>query len=233
MALKLLTAESKLGPSGPAARARLEREGWVAARLRHRAIVRVHERGVHEGQLFLVMDFIEGVPVNEWLLAAQPDWPSVLLLFMRAGEGLAAAHTAGYVHRDFKPANLLVDRRGRPHIVDLGLARPIPAARSLPHDSQGVSFEFSITAEGQVSGTLAYMAPELFAGARASVASDIYAYCVSLREALTGHGEPGARRYEDIPVSVFEVLARGLSPAPDARWPSMKAMLEALVGVNT
>ncbi|MCB9567717.1 MAG: serine/threonine protein kinase [Myxococcales bacterium] len=118
VAIKVLHREACLPPL------LLRAEAQAMARLSHPNVVQVYELGEQQGQLFLVMEYVEGETLGEWLeLAETRPWTAVLELFIAAGEGLAAAHRAGLVHRDFKPDNVLVDKEGVPRVADFGLAR--------------------------------------------------------------------------------------------------------------
>ena len=121
IALKLLKG-SELDQED-AARARLLREAKAMARLAHPNVVAVHDVGIFDGQVFLAMEFLGGGTLKSWLGARPRHWREVLDVFVAAGRGLAAAHAAGLVHRDFKPDNVLLDKDGRPRVVDFGLAR--------------------------------------------------------------------------------------------------------------
>ena len=106
------------------ARARLLREAKAIARLQHPNVVAVHDVGVFEDQVFLAMEFVAGGTMRE--LARGEDrarWREIVDVFVAGGRGLAAAHAAGLVHRDFKPDNVLLDKEGRPRVVDFGIAR--------------------------------------------------------------------------------------------------------------
>ena len=197
--------------------ARLRREADLLARLDHPALVRLRSTGVHEGQLFLVMDFVAGLQLDRWQSVTPRSWRQLLALYLHVGEGLAAAHALGVIHRDFKPANVLVDENDAPKIVDFGLARPLPALRA-----GSVGVEYSITATGRTSGTPGYTAPELFAGARADPAVDVFSFSVAALEALSrveGEAAPGA---------LIDVLLRGVAPDPRNRWADMPNLLRRM-----
>src|SRR5690349_21022360 len=110
------------------ARARMLREAQALARLAHPNVVTVHEVGVHDGNVVLAMEYVEGETLKAWLVRERPDaspdrFARMLGIMRQAGQGLAAAHAAGMVHRDFKPANVSVGVDERVRVVDFGLAR--------------------------------------------------------------------------------------------------------------
>src|SRR4051794_14361160 len=123
IALKLLKGSALAGALNPTGQARLLREAKAMGRLAHPNVIAVHDAGVFEGQVFLAMEFCAGGTLRSWLGDAPRTWREILDVFIAAGRGLAAAHAAGLVHRDFKPDNVLLDREGRPRVVDFGLAR--------------------------------------------------------------------------------------------------------------
>lgn len=133
-----------------AADARLLREAQALARLSHPNVVQVYEVGSHEGQIWVAMEFVRGTTLRAW----RPDAPlsDVLRVFVAAGQGLAAAHTAGLVHRDFKPENVLVGEDERPRVADFGLARAATqGAHELEHDEALDGEDRPPTAEGDVT----------------------------------------------------------------------------------
>ena len=117
VALKLLRARAN------ASSERLVREARATARLAHPNVVVVHDVGEHAGTVFMAMEFVEGGTLGEWLHTERRDPDEILEVFHEAGLGLQAAHEAGLVHRDFKPANVLMGQDGRPRVTDFGLAR--------------------------------------------------------------------------------------------------------------
>lgn len=200
VALKLLRQGAA---QSPAEEARLQ------ARVSHPNVVQVFDVGEADGQAFVAMEFVEGSTLRRWL--RQPrSREAILRVFHEAGQGLAAAHRAGLVHRDFKPDNVLVDVSGRARVADFGLAA---MAERVSH---------------RRAGTPAYMAPEQFAGGAVGPHSDQFGYCVALVEALTGQRPRAGERGWGLPSHLEQPLARGLTPAPEARFPSMEALLEAL-----
>ncbi len=251
-------------------RARLIREGRILARLSHPNVVAVYDVGAHEPVrppdddardgpgIFVVMELVEGHTLDEWLRFTQPSRAEILSVLMAAGRGLHAAHERGLVHRDFKPANLLVGSDGRPRVVDFGLARDVEAFEppelavpsdgpaSLPSDAEGADplRRQGLTRVGAVMGTPAYMAPEQHLARAADARSDQFSFCVTLWEALCGARPFTADNLETLKTAVVEghlttaapalphhldtALRRGLSPNPTDRFATMAALLRAL-----
>jgi serine/threonine protein kinase len=186
VALKALHASE--GESSPSAgRGRLFREAQAMARLSHPNVVTVYDVIV-EGDLVLVaMELIEGESLRKWIDGARRPWRAVVDVFVQAGKGLAAAHDAGIVHRDFKLDNVLRGVDGRVKVVDFGLARSARRADEPPPTGPGVaSVPVDMTLEGQVVGTPAYMPPDQLRGAPADTRSDQFGFCVAMYEALYG-----------------------------------------------
>ena len=214
------------------ARARLLREAQFVARLAHPNIINVHDVGEVDGHIYIDMEFVEGCTLREWLTAQARPVPEVVRAFLDAARGLAAAHAAGVIHRDFKPDNVLIGVDGRVRVNDFGLARttahpelPSVSAIGLPRPGRG---EFETRTDVQV-GTPAYMAPEQRRGEPATAAADQYAFCVALHEALSGERPTAAGRHDRVrDARIAEVLRRGLALDPQDRFPSMEALSAAL-----
>jgi serine/threonine-protein kinase len=173
-------------------------------------------------------------------------WREILGLFLEAGRGLAAAHRAGLVHRDFKPANVLVGSDGRPRVTDFGLVRVGDTSEEGLAQASPQATEPTLTQTGTVAGTPAYMSPEQLAGRPVDARSDQFSFCVALYEALLGvrpfaADAPAAQRWTlrrperspRLPGPVKAALARGLALEPSERFPSMDALLEALSRPST
>jgi eukaryotic-like serine/threonine-protein kinase len=208
----------------PEARDRLIREARVLARLSDPNVVEVFEIGEHEQQLFIAMELVRGVDLRCWRAAAPRSQDEILDVLMAAGRGLAAAHAAGLVHRDFKPDNVMVGDDGRVRVLDFGLARAafaVPstesgAAEPAPHEPAPglgsgafgmvtVAPEDRLTQTGVAMGTPAYMAPEQFRRAVDDPRVDQFAFGVLLFEMLAGRRPFEAASYE----ALAKVVARG------------------------
>ncbi|MEM9453615.1 MAG: serine/threonine-protein kinase [Myxococcota bacterium] len=226
---------------------RLLREATSMAQLSHPNVATVHEIGTHEGMLFIAMEFVDGTTARRWATAEGRSASEVIALYHQAGQGLAAVHAAGLIHRDFKPENVLVDADGVPRVADFGLARAqgnvtLAESPDLPFGSASAE---PLTVTGTVLGTPAYMALEQIDGREVDAAADQFAFAISLFEALYGRRPfPEASmpmrtraiqegRFElparpRIPARVRRVLRRALAAEPHQRFASMDDLLAAL-----
>ena len=221
VAVKVLHARSADG------RTRVLREARAMAKVSHPNVIAVFDVGTVNTSDFVVMELITGETLDAWARRAHPSWREIVAAFVQAGRGLAAAHAAAIVHRDFKPSNALRAHDGRIVVTDFGLSRDV-----IEHDSDnGVGLR----------GTPAYMAPEQWLGAPVSTATDQFAFCIALAELLAGahpfgtaidqvrvHALAGPSALDGVPRVVRAIVRRGLAVAPGARWPSMTEMLGAL-----
>ncbi|MEZ6014705.1 MAG: protein kinase [Planctomycetota bacterium] len=163
--------------------ARFKREAELLGRLQHAGIAQIYEAGScdlgHGSQPYFAMELIRGANVVVYANQARLDTRGRLALVARIADAIEHAHQQGVVHRDLKPDNVLVDGAGQPKVLDFGVARPIDALDSLA---------LTVTREGQIFGTLAYMSPEQCIGGAAAVdvRCDVYALGVILYELLTG-----------------------------------------------
>jgi tetratricopeptide (TPR) repeat protein len=233
---------------------RLLREAQAMARLSHPNVVAVHDVGVVGSRLFIAMELVEGSDLRAWL-ATPRSWRAVVEVFVAAGAGLAAAHDAGIIHRDFKPDNVFIARNGRVLVGDFGIAAATTAAASStasastptgpdPSLTSYLREPGSLTVAGAMVGTPAYMAPEQMAGSEITPAVDTFAFCVALYEAIHGrrpyqgdtvpnlffaiHSEELAPPTAKVPRRLSRTLRRGLAADPGARHPSMHALLAEL-----
>lgn len=240
VALKLLRVDVGVDRDGV-----LLREARAAARLAHPNVVAIHDVGeLPGGEVYVAMEYIEGPTLRAWL-SSRPSFAAILGVFVDVGRGLAAAHDAGVVHRDFKPDNVLISRavgvevRGR--VVDFGLAR-LAVGRAADGPTNA-----AVGASARM-GTPAYMAPEQFLGLPVDGRSDQFGFCVALHEALAGRhpfgaDEPGATAEQiagrilggaaplgerAVPAWLRRILRRGMMIEPAARHPSMHALVREL-----
>ena len=208
-------------------------EARAAARLSHPAIVVVHDvgRDPASGALFMALELLRGHTVQDVLGAEGPrPWPEALKLVERVAEGLHHAHEHGIVHRDVKPANIMVLASGEPKIMDFGIAK-VEASQ--------------LTAAGQLFGTPLYMSPEQAQGLPVDGRSDLFSLGAVLYEILTGrrafasdsvHGivlqvvrsepRPPSTLLPGIPPDVDHVVARCLAKDPKRRYPNGRALAE-------
>jgi eukaryotic-like serine/threonine-protein kinase len=235
---------------------RLVREAQAMARLTHPNVVAIHDVGTWQDRVFIAMELVEGQTLKAWLRERPRTWREVVGAFHQAGRGLAGAHAANLVHRDFKPDNVLIGKDGRARVTDFGLARAAgmsgdSACDSLPPtpEERGHTsgpLETPLTRAGAVMGTVGFVAPEQLQGEPADARSDQFSFCVALYEGLYGErpfkgrtleaykesleeGVPAAASSpRRVPPNLRKIVMRGLSFAPAERFPSMDALLGEL-----
>jgi tetratricopeptide (TPR) repeat protein len=237
---------------------RLLREAQAMARLSHPNVVAAYDVGTFYGHVFVAMEFVDGTDLRRWLREPGRTFDEIVDAFCAAGRGLAAAHAAGVVHRDFKPGNVLVDRSDRPRVTDFGLSRAAqsgsadaiageePESEERPRTLLSGQFDTSLTRTGAVLGTPSYMSPEQLLGRSVDERSDQFSFSVALYEAV--HGEHPFRGSDtsqlvdnavagrvappppsaNVPRWCRRALLRGLQTRPEDRFPSMDALLAEL-----
>jgi formylglycine-generating enzyme required for sulfatase activity/tRNA A-37 threonylcarbamoyl transferase component Bud32 len=256
VALKLLRPV-KAGGDEARRTARLEREAQAVAKLSHPNVVGIFDVLVYEGRVVLAMEYLGGGTMRSWMDAKKRPWREIVAMFTEVGKGLAAAHAAGQIHRDFKPDNVLLDAKGVPKVADFGLARvrSTTGARAAvdaeEHSAHAVAQELEsspadLTRTGAITGTPAYMAPEQFLGRAVDARTDEFAFCVALWEAICGE-RPFAGttiialadavtrekikpppKDGDLPAWIRRCLTRGLRADPAQRFPDFDELLAAL-----
>lgn len=243
VAVKVLWENRLHSPQG---RERFLRETRIAARLEHPNIVAVHEGGFAGSLPYYTMQFVDGVPIDDYVLLRDPPLRDIVRLFIRVCQAVAYAHQNGVIHRDLHPANILVDEAGEPHLLDFGLAKELTDMT-----------DARISMPGQVMGALPFLSPEHVGGGdgRVDTRSDVYSlgvvlylllaeqfpyrvndtYAVvreeivgrpplSLRRAL-GTCDPGRRiQARDVSRDLEAIVQRALAKAKSDRYPSVEAL---------
>jgi tetratricopeptide (TPR) repeat protein len=241
VALKLLQPKHNEGGGAK----RLALEAQAMAKLSHPNVVTVFEIDRVGDQVYVAMELVAGTTLRGWLRESPRSWREIVEMFVAAGRGLAAAHAAGLIHRDFKPDNVLLGSDARPRVCDFGLV----VGTAGDDDDQLTELEAldaNATVRGSAVGTPAYMSAEQWAGQVVDARSDQFAFCVALWEALCDSRPfAGARPHEvrasvragvitepasrkRVPRWLLAMLRRGLAVDPAARWPDMTTLLDAL-----
>jgi serine/threonine protein kinase/tetratricopeptide (TPR) repeat protein len=217
VAIKLMRAE--LG--GERLAERLIRESRVLASIRHPAVVTVYDVGRHAGRVHVAMELVDGVTLGAWLAARPRTVRAIVGVIARAGEGFAAAHAAGVIHRDVKPDNILVGDNPEvgtddPRVVvtDFGIARAIAGddgatAVTVEDVATTDTIAADLTATGVAIGTPAYMAPEQLEAGEIDARADVFGLAVTLWEALYG-----ARPYRGATARELREAMRRGAPEP-------------------
>jgi tetratricopeptide (TPR) repeat protein len=246
VALKLLRKASDDPTKRKRGQERLMAEARALARLSHPNVIAVHDVAVHHGRIVVAMEFVDGETLTARLAREPMPWATVLEVMGEAGRGLAAAHGAGLVHRDFKPDNVMLGRDGRVHVMDFGLAREFELDDSSGSFGEAAGETGAGERRSRLAGTPAYMAPEQHRGMPVDGRTDQFSFCVTLYEALYGHRPfvaegaqamlamieaadiPPAPTHVKVPSRIRAVVLRGLSADPDERFGSMQTLLDAL-----
>ena len=209
---------------------RFEREAKVLARFDHANIVTIYDYGEFQGQPYLVMQYLSGGSLKDFI-GQQMPWRKALQITLEIARGLAYAHKAGVLHRDIKPGNILMTQDGKVKITDFGIARLLESGEST-----------QLTATGIGIGTPDYMSPEQCMGLEANPQSDVYALGVVLYELVTGNKPftadtpmavmikqvhdplPDPRTFvPDLPEAFHNLLLKTLAKEPAARYENMQS----------
>jgi serine/threonine-protein kinase len=203
----------------PEAIERFEREARAASRLSHPHICAVHDVGADAGRHFIVMEFLDGAPLDRQIDGTPLPAARIVALGIEMADALEAAHTAGVLHRDVKPANVFITTRGHAKLLDFGLVKPVAAGPT------AASTQADLTRAGDVVGTLAFMSPEQVRGEALDARSDLFSLGAVLYQMSTGR-----QPFAGVTSGMVQDAILNRQPAPIGRLnPEIPAALESIL----
>ncbi len=223
---------------------RLIQEARMLARIEHPNVVSIYDASFHGDHLYIVMALVQGETLDHYVFGHELEWQAIVELYVQVCQGLVAAHQQGIVHRDVKPSNILIDVQGRAILTDFGLARA--AMESAGESRSGGQLSTSLTRQGMVLGTPAFMPPEQHLGGRADERSDIFALCASLFWSVYRCRPFEGDSIEEVALNacsgelreiskdkilyapLFDVLQKGMSRRKEDRYASVQELIDAL-----
>jgi serine/threonine protein kinase len=238
----------------PERRRRFIQEAQAASALNHPNIITIHDILPEGDTQYMVMEYVAGKTLHDMISAGRLPVPQVLQLAAQMANALGVAHQAGIIHRDFKPANVMVNGSGLVKVLDFGLAKLTDLSSRMEPVSNGDQNTLTaapLTREGAIMGTVNYMSPEQAEGLKVDGRSDIFSFGAVLYEMVTGHrafdGDSGISTLSavlrdevkpiheiapEVPAELADIVNRCLRKNPAARWQSMTEVETELTGLK-
>ena len=210
----------------PLATERFQREARTTSALNHPNICTLHDVGEHEGRRFIVMELIDGATLDKVLGAGALPVDRVIDISINVADALDAAHTEGILHRDIKPGNIFITKRGQVKVVDFGLAKMMPHRSGLTPVDVTIAEQHALTSAGMAVGTVAYMSPEHARGEAIDQRSDLFSLGVVMYEMATG-----VQTFKGQTTAViFDQILNRVPVPPSAINPDVIPTLEHIIG---